>query len=64
MAAKIDPDSCVGCGSCISECPACAIYINDNDVSFVVEDKCDDCSLCLDACAHGAITITYSKILI
>lgn len=58
MVAKINADSCVGCGSCIGECPACAISINDDDVSFVIEDKCNDCGLCLDRCAHGAITIT------
>lgn len=57
MVAKINADSCAGCGSCIGECPASAISINDNDVSFVIEDECTNCGLCLDVCAHGAISI-------
>lgn len=57
MVAKIDADSCAGCGSCIGECPANAISFNEYDVSFVIEDKCNDCGSCLDKCAHGAITI-------
>ncbi|MPM93905.1 Electron transport complex subunit RsxB [bioreactor metagenome] len=57
MVAKINADSCAGCGSCIGECPAGAISINDSDVSFVIEDECTNCGLCLDICAHGAISI-------
>jgi Fe-S-cluster-containing hydrogenase component 2 len=58
MVVKVNADTCVGCGSCIGKCPARAISLNDNDVSFVIKDKCDECGLCLDICAHGAITIT------
>ncbi len=57
MVVKVNADTCVGCGSCIGECPARAISLNDNDVSFVMKDKCDECGICLDICAHGAITI-------
>lgn len=57
MVAKINANSCEGCGNCIGECPACAISMNDDDVSFVIEDKCNDCGVCLNACVHGAITI-------
>jgi len=57
MVAKINANFCAGCGSCIGGCPARAIFLDDNEVSFVTEDKCNDCGLCLDKCAHGAITI-------
>ena len=26
----IDPDSCINCGACVSDCPAEAIYFEDN----------------------------------
>lgn len=61
MVAKINANSCAGCGSCIGKCPARAISINDGDVSFVVEDKCNDCGVCLDTCIHGAITIVQGS---
>jgi Na+-translocating ferredoxin:NAD+ oxidoreductase RNF subunit RnfB len=57
VVAKIDANSCAGCGSCIGKCPSRAISLNDNDVSSVNEDKCNNCGECLDACSHGAITI-------
>lgn len=57
MVAKINVNSCAGCGSCIGKCPSRAISLNENDVSFVNEDECNDCGLCLDSCAHGAIAI-------
>lgn len=57
MAAKINANSCAGCGSCIGRCPARAISLNDNEVSDVDKVKCNDCGECLDTCPHGAITI-------
>jgi len=57
MVAKIDANSCAGCGSCIGMCPARAISLNDNEISSIEEIKCDNCGVCLDACPHGAITI-------
>jgi ferredoxin len=59
MVAKIDANSCAGCGSCIGKCPENAISFNDNEVSFVIEDKCNDCGSCLDVCAHGAIVLVW-----
>jgi Na+-translocating ferredoxin:NAD+ oxidoreductase RNF subunit RnfB len=57
MVAKINANSCAGCGSCIGRCPVRAISFNDNDVSSVNEDECNDCGVCLDICTRGAITI-------
>ena len=57
MVAKIDSDSCTGCGACIDECPAAAISLNDDDIACVSEDECLDCGACEDACPGGAITL-------
>ena len=38
MVAKINADSCTGCGSCIDECPAAAIFLNDDDIACVTHE--------------------------
>ncbi len=56
MVAKIDADSCTGCGTCVDECPAGAIELKD-DLAVVDEDECLDCGACEDACPNGAIKV-------
>ncbi|WP_292371483.1 4Fe-4S binding protein [Methanosarcina sp. UBA411] len=56
MVAKVDADSCTGCGTCVDECPAAAISLND-DIAVVDENECLDCGACEDACPNNAITI-------
>jgi NAD-dependent dihydropyrimidine dehydrogenase PreA subunit len=58
VVAKINADSCAGCGSCISECPASAISVNDDAIVFVDEEECLGCGVCKDTCPHGAITVS------
>ena len=53
MAYKIDPDSCVACGSCIGECPVEAI--SEGDVYSIDPDTCVDCGACADVCPSEAI---------
>ncbi|AYK14483.1 MAG: 4Fe-4S binding protein [Methanosarcina flavescens] len=57
MVAKVNVDSCTGCGSCVDECPAAAISLNDDDIATVDENECLDCGACEDACPNNAITI-------
>ncbi|HII91727.1 MAG TPA: 4Fe-4S binding protein [Methanosarcina sp.] len=57
MVAKVNADICTGCGTCVDECPAAAISLNDDDIAVVDEGECLDCGACEDACPNNAITI-------
>lgn len=53
MAHKI-LDSCVNCGSCVSDCPVDAI--SEKDGKHVIDpDKCQDCGACVSSCPTEAI---------
>ncbi len=54
MAHKIDPEKCVGCESCVGNCPVEAIS-KDGDKCKVDAEKCVDCGACESACPTGAI---------
>ena len=54
MAYKISPDSCVACGTCMSECPTGAIH--EGDVYSIDPDVCISCGTCAGACPMGAIS--------
>ncbi len=55
MPVKVDVDECVGCGTCVDECPQEAISMNDGDIA-VIGDECTDCGLCVEACPTAAIS--------
>lgn len=61
----IDPDKCVGCGECVSACPAKAIEVSASlggkPVYAVARDRCqayqgESCNLCFDSCPVGALS--------
>ncbi len=43
---------CVGCGACYAICPSDAIELRLENVFIpkIMEEKCENCSLCLDVC--------------
>ncbi len=57
MAAKINAEECVGCGTCVDECPENAITMGDDEIAVVDADKCTECGTCVDACPSEAISI-------
>ena len=57
MVAKVNKDECVGCGSCVDECPSEAISMNDDDIAVINADECTDCGMCVDACPTEAISM-------
>ena len=57
MVAKVNADECVGCGTCVDECPSEAISMNDDDIAVINADECTDCGMCVDACPTEAIAM-------
>ena len=61
MAMKIIRDECTDCGACIDECPNEAIFEDDEGLTHIDADKCDECenepdgSKCVPSCAFDAI---------
>ncbi len=57
MAAKVDQDTCIGCGACVGACPTGAIALNDEGKAQVDADTCIDCGACVGVCPVGAVTL-------
>lgn len=56
---RINVEKCVGCNSCVRECPAKEANIakHDQDGNLIItinEERCIKCGACIKACAHGA----------
>lgn len=56
MPAKVDKDLCVGCETCVDECPGEAITMNDG-IAKVDKEKCTECETCVDVCPSAAISM-------
>ncbi len=54
--AEVNPEACIGCGTCIDECPMNALNLID-DISTVNIDRCIGCGVCVSACPEGAIEL-------
>ncbi len=56
MPAKVDPEICTGCESCVDACPVEAISMSD-EIAVVDPDTCADAGACVEACPVEAITL-------
>ena len=56
MAAKIDKETCVGCGACVDSYPVSAIKI-EGDKAEIVEGECIECGACVGTCPCEAISL-------
>jgi uncharacterized protein (DUF362 family)/NAD-dependent dihydropyrimidine dehydrogenase PreA subunit len=53
---KADPDLCTGCGTCVEQCPASALSLDDS-IPQVDKDVCVACFCCQEICPEMAITL-------
>ncbi len=56
MAAQVDNEKCVGCETCVGECPVGAISMEDGKAQ-VNSGDCVDCGACTAACPCEAISL-------
>ena len=56
MVAKVDTETCSGCGECVETCPLDSIELKD-DVATVDDETCADCGECVEVCPVEAITV-------
>jgi len=50
---NIDIDKCVGCGTCVQDCPLGAIRLKRKKA--VIDDRCSQCGACMRVCPEEAI---------
>jgi Fe-S-cluster-containing hydrogenase component 2 len=55
MTTIVDKEKCTGCETCVDECPAAAITM-ENEKAKVDPELCVDCGSCVDVCPSEAIT--------
>ncbi|NLB68337.1 MAG: 4Fe-4S binding protein [Lentisphaerae bacterium] len=55
----IDTEKCIGCGSCVKDCPANSLEMNNGipGVARFGEKTCIKCLHCLAVCPEGALSI-------
>lgn len=50
---RLEEDKCVGCTTCIKQCPTEAIRVRKGRASIIAE-RCIDCGQCIRTCPHDA----------
>ncbi|MBN1559138.1 Fe-S cluster domain-containing protein [candidate division KSB1 bacterium] len=55
--AKACSYGCLGLGSCVRACPFDAMYMNDNGLPVVIEEKCTACNICVTTCPRGIMAL-------
>lgn len=53
---RMDPDKCVGCGTCAERCPANALRMVD-DLPKMDQERCFGCGVCASGCPSEAIEL-------
>lgn len=58
---SLDPEKCIGCTSCLRQCPTEAIRIR-NGRAEIRGDFCIDCGKCVRVCQHKAKKAVFHKL--
>ena len=59
--AKVDPENCVACATCVKVCPYGAPLINDLKKAEIQGAKCMGCGSCAAACPARTITLRHQE---
>jgi NAD-dependent dihydropyrimidine dehydrogenase PreA subunit len=54
--ARVDPEECVGCGTCVERCQMEAIEVPE-DKSVIDLNRCIGCGLCVTTCPQEALKL-------
>lgn len=54
---KLCSYGCIGFGDCVDSCPFDAMYMNNNGLPIIIEEKCTGCGNCVDACPKDLIEL-------
>jgi ferredoxin len=57
FAARVDPDLCTGCGTCLDRCYFGAITVEDEGTAQIDATKCMGCGLCQVTCPTEALSM-------
>ncbi|RKY95225.1 MAG: electron transporter RnfB [Candidatus Hydrothermota bacterium] len=52
---KLCTYGCLGLGDCVEACQFDAMYMGDNGLPVIIEEKCTGCGLCAEACPRDII---------
>jgi len=58
LSAKVDPDVCSGCGTCIDVCPYGAPTKKEDGLAEIIAAACKGCGCCGASCPNNAISMT------
>jgi NADH:ubiquinone oxidoreductase subunit F (NADH-binding)/ferredoxin len=53
----IDPDTCIGCGQCLSNCPSSAVSGEKKNAHTLDTGKCIQCGICREICPTNAVRV-------
>ncbi|MEJ2099513.1 MAG: 4Fe-4S binding protein [Desulfobacterales bacterium] len=54
---QANPDLCTGCGTCVDQCAAMALSMNEENLPQVDADSCITCFCCQEICPEKAMTL-------
>ncbi|MFW9878048.1 MAG: 4Fe-4S binding protein [Candidatus Thorarchaeota archaeon] len=62
--AQINPELCVGCGTCVEKCHRLIIELNEDNIAERDEESCIGCGICAYFCPENAISMVKTPLRI